>query len=263
MGPDTAYELILCDSQAFLSCPPTALSKEFYWVILKHVFLFSTWKACLILIKEMFSTSAIMWHSNIFMSKNLPVCVQSNVPVLWSLRMLIAILKNIIDEKQHLTHLHISPLERKIVPSFSQSSVPSLPASLATVESKLSVPQSPPPSPVKSSLEVRLYPQPYFQARMQHQAQQLKKIEPPLQSPIKLKPKVVSTALVRFIHQCFHLLLTETVKVSWLQSAHSVEAQQGDTWGVCTETEWYSTYSRIHVHDLAFVYSSLSWFQLG
>ncbi|KAM9605174.1 pleckstrin homology domain-containing family A member 7 isoform 6-T6 [Morphnus guianensis] len=80
--------------------------------------------------------------------------------------------------------------ERKIVPSFSQSSVPSLPASLATVESKLSVPQSPPPSPVKSSLEVRLYPQPYFQARMQHQAQQLKKIEPPLQSPVKLKPKV-------------------------------------------------------------------------
>ncbi|XP_075611164.1 pleckstrin homology domain-containing family A member 7 isoform X7 [Balearica regulorum gibbericeps] len=79
--------------------------------------------------------------------------------------------------------------ERKIVPSFSQSSVPSLPASLATAESKLSVPQSPPPSPVKSSLEVRLYPQPYFQARMQPQAQQLKKIEPPLQSPIKLKPK--------------------------------------------------------------------------
>ncbi|KAM6067782.1 pleckstrin homology domain-containing family A member 7 isoform 6-T6 [Theristicus caerulescens] len=84
--------------------------------------------------------------------------------------------------------------ERKIVPSFSQSSVPSLPASLATAESKLSVPQSPPPSPVKSSLEVRLYPQPYFQARMQHQAQQLKKIEPPLQSPIKLKPKVEDEA---------------------------------------------------------------------
>ncbi|KAM6393104.1 pleckstrin homology domain-containing family A member 7 isoform 3-T3 [Pluvialis apricaria] len=79
--------------------------------------------------------------------------------------------------------------ERKIVPSFSQSSVPSLPASLATAESKLSVPQSPPPSPVKSSLEVRLYPQPYFQTRTQNQAQQLKKIEPPLQSPVKLKPK--------------------------------------------------------------------------
>ncbi|KAM6254792.1 pleckstrin homology domain-containing family A member 7 isoform 5-T5 [Spheniscus humboldti] len=84
--------------------------------------------------------------------------------------------------------------ERKIVPSFSQSSVPSLPVSLATADSKLSVPQSPPPSPVKSSLEVRLYPQPYFQARTQHQAQQLKKIEPPLQSPIKLKPKVEDEA---------------------------------------------------------------------
>ncbi|XP_064019685.1 pleckstrin homology domain-containing family A member 7 isoform X3 [Pogoniulus pusillus] len=79
--------------------------------------------------------------------------------------------------------------ERKIVPSFSQSSVPSLPASLSTVESKLSVLQSPPASPVKSPLEVRLYPQPYFQARAQQQAQQLKKIEPPLQSPMKLKPK--------------------------------------------------------------------------
>ncbi|KFQ73778.1 Pleckstrin homology domain-containing family A member 7, partial [Phaethon lepturus] len=84
--------------------------------------------------------------------------------------------------------------ERKVVPSFSQSSVPSLPASLATVESKFSVPQSPPSSPVKPSLEVRLYPQPYFQARTQHQAQQLKKIEPPLQSPIKLKPKVEDEA---------------------------------------------------------------------
>uniref|UniRef100_A0A8C0FP15 Pleckstrin homology domain containing A7 n=1 Tax=Bubo bubo TaxID=30461 RepID=A0A8C0FP15_BUBBB len=84
--------------------------------------------------------------------------------------------------------------ERKIVPSFSQSSVPSLPASLATAEGKLSATQSPPPSPVKSPLEVRLYPQPYFQARLQHQAQQLKKIEPPLQSPIKLKPKVEDEA---------------------------------------------------------------------
>ncbi|XP_056349731.1 pleckstrin homology domain-containing family A member 7 isoform X5 [Oenanthe melanoleuca] len=84
--------------------------------------------------------------------------------------------------------------ERKTVPSFSQSSVPSLPASLASVESKRSVPQSPPRSPVKSPLEVRLYPQPYFQTRTQHQAQQLKKIEPPLQSPVKLKPKVEDEA---------------------------------------------------------------------
>ncbi|XP_057881382.1 pleckstrin homology domain-containing family A member 7 isoform X1 [Melospiza georgiana] len=84
--------------------------------------------------------------------------------------------------------------ERKTVPSLSQSSVPSLPASLAAVESKLSVGQSPPRSPLKSPLEVRLYPQPYFQTRTQHQAQQLKKIEPPLQSPVKLKPKVEDEA---------------------------------------------------------------------
>uniref|UniRef100_A0A8C5IHF3 Pleckstrin homology domain containing A7 n=1 Tax=Junco hyemalis TaxID=40217 RepID=A0A8C5IHF3_JUNHY len=79
--------------------------------------------------------------------------------------------------------------ERKTVPSLSQSSVPSLPASLAAAESKPSVAQSPPRSPLKSPLEVRLYPQPYFQTRTQHQAQPLKKIEPPLQSPVKLKPK--------------------------------------------------------------------------
>lgn len=108
--------------------------------------------------------------------------------------------------------MHISPLERKTVPSFSQSTVPSLPASLTTVDSKPSIPQSPPPSPVKPSLEVRLYPQPYFQARTQHQAPQLKKIEPPLQSPVRLKPKVVSTAVVRLLHHCFHLLLAETLK---------------------------------------------------
>lgn len=125
--------------------------------------------------------------------------------------------------------MSIFPLERKTVPSFSQSSVPSLPASLATVESKLSVPQSPPRSPVKSPLEVRLYPQPYFQTRTQHQAQQLKKIEPPLQSPVKLKPKVVSTAFVRFIQQCFHF--------PSVRSSGSVmvgkRTQCGGTLGVC------------------------------
>ncbi|XP_072194495.1 pleckstrin homology domain-containing family A member 7 isoform X11 [Excalfactoria chinensis] len=84
--------------------------------------------------------------------------------------------------------------ERKIVPSFSQSTVPSLPASLTTVESKPSVPQSPPSSQVKPSLEVRLYPQPYFQARAQQQVPQLKKIEPPLQSPVRLMPKVEDEA---------------------------------------------------------------------
>ncbi|XP_062431924.1 pleckstrin homology domain-containing family A member 7 isoform X1 [Rhea pennata] len=84
--------------------------------------------------------------------------------------------------------------ERKIVPSFSQSTVPSLPTSLKTTENKLSIPQSPPSSPIKSSLEVRLYPQPYFQTRTQHQTQQLKKIEPSLQSPVKLTPKVEDEA---------------------------------------------------------------------
>ncbi|OXB55120.1 hypothetical protein ASZ78_011842 [Callipepla squamata] len=80
--------------------------------------------------------------------------------------------------------------ERKTVPSFSQPTVPSLPASLTTVESKPSVPQSPPSSLARPSLEVRLYPQPYFQTRTQQQAPQLKKIEPPLQSPVRVTPKV-------------------------------------------------------------------------
>ncbi|XP_010226253.1 PREDICTED: pleckstrin homology domain-containing family A member 7 [Tinamus guttatus] len=84
--------------------------------------------------------------------------------------------------------------ERKIVPSFSQPTVPSLPTSLKTVENKVSIPQSPPSSPLKSSVEVRLYPQPYFQAKTQQQTQQLKKIEPPVQSPVKLMPKVEDEA---------------------------------------------------------------------
>uniref|UniRef100_A0A669QW44 Pleckstrin homology domain containing A7 n=1 Tax=Phasianus colchicus TaxID=9054 RepID=A0A669QW44_PHACC len=99
-----------------------------------------------------------------------------------------------LSANKHLTNVRISPLERKTVPSFSQSTVPSLPASLTTVESKPSVPQSPPSSMVKPSLEVRLYPQPYFQARTQQQVPQLKKIEPPLQSPVRLMPKVEDEA---------------------------------------------------------------------
>ncbi|XP_043404820.1 pleckstrin homology domain-containing family A member 7 isoform X10 [Chelonia mydas] len=80
--------------------------------------------------------------------------------------------------------------ERKTVPSFSQSKVPSLSTSLTTVESKLLTQRTPPSSPVKSSLEVRLFPQPYTQPRTQSQPQQLKKVEHPLQSPVKLKSKV-------------------------------------------------------------------------
>uniref|UniRef100_A0A8C3SH18 Pleckstrin homology domain containing A7 n=1 Tax=Chelydra serpentina TaxID=8475 RepID=A0A8C3SH18_CHESE len=80
--------------------------------------------------------------------------------------------------------------ERKTVPSFSQPIVPSLSTSLTTMESKLSTQRTPPSSPVKSSLEVRLFPQPYTQPR----TQQLKKVEHPLQSPVKLKSKVEDEA---------------------------------------------------------------------
>ncbi|XP_019375197.1 PREDICTED: pleckstrin homology domain-containing family A member 7-like isoform X1 [Gavialis gangeticus] len=79
--------------------------------------------------------------------------------------------------------------ERKTVPSFSQPVVPSLPTSVTTMENKFSTQQSPPSSPIKSSLEVRLFPQPYIQPRTQSHPQNLKKLEPPLQSPVKLKPK--------------------------------------------------------------------------
>nr|XP_005308762.1 pleckstrin homology domain-containing family A member 7 isoform X10 [Chrysemys picta bellii] len=84
--------------------------------------------------------------------------------------------------------------ERKTVPSFSQPIVPSLSTSLTTMESKLSTQRTPPSSPVKSSLEVRLFPQPYTQPRTQSQSQQLKKVEHPLQSPVKLKSKIENEA---------------------------------------------------------------------
>ncbi|XP_075784173.1 pleckstrin homology domain-containing family A member 7 isoform X4 [Pelodiscus sinensis] len=84
--------------------------------------------------------------------------------------------------------------ERKTVPLFSEPIVPSLSASLTTLESKLSTQRSPPSSPVKSSLEVRLFPQPYTQPRTQSQPQRLKKVELPLQSPVKLKAKVEDEA---------------------------------------------------------------------
>ncbi|XP_044871259.1 pleckstrin homology domain-containing family A member 7 isoform X3 [Mauremys mutica] len=84
--------------------------------------------------------------------------------------------------------------ERKTVPSFSQPIVPSLSTSLTTMESKHSTQRTPPSSPVKSSLEVRLFPQPYTQPRTQFQPQQLKKVEHPLQSPVKLKSKIEDEA---------------------------------------------------------------------
>ncbi|XP_050813051.1 pleckstrin homology domain-containing family A member 7 isoform X3 [Gopherus flavomarginatus] len=84
--------------------------------------------------------------------------------------------------------------DRKTVPSFSQPIVPSLSTSLTIMESKHSTQRTPPSSPVKSSLEVRLFPQPYSQPRTQSQPQQLKKVEHPLQSPVKLKSKIEDEA---------------------------------------------------------------------
>uniref|UniRef100_A0A8C4WA00 Pleckstrin homology domain containing A7 n=1 Tax=Gopherus evgoodei TaxID=1825980 RepID=A0A8C4WA00_9SAUR len=84
--------------------------------------------------------------------------------------------------------------ERKTVPSFSQPIVPSLSTSLTIMESKHSTQRTPPSSPVKSSLEVRLFPQPYSQPRTQSQPQQLKKVEHPLQAPVKLKSKIEDEA---------------------------------------------------------------------
>ncbi|XP_048341502.1 pleckstrin homology domain-containing family A member 7 isoform X3 [Sphaerodactylus townsendi] len=84
--------------------------------------------------------------------------------------------------------------ERKTVPSFSKPSVPSLAPTLTSANNNLSTQRSPPSSPVKSSLEVRLFPQPYSQPRMFSPSQQLKKVEPSVQSSVKLKPKVEDEA---------------------------------------------------------------------
>nr|XP_033784218.1 pleckstrin homology domain-containing family A member 7 isoform X2 [Geotrypetes seraphini] len=83
--------------------------------------------------------------------------------------------------------------ERKNVPLFHQSSVPSASTSFRPKESRAAHRQSPPLSPVKSTLEVRLFPksqpQPFTQPPPQVQTQQLRKTEPLLQSPTKLSPK--------------------------------------------------------------------------
>nr|XP_028588332.1 pleckstrin homology domain-containing family A member 7 isoform X9 [Podarcis muralis] len=84
--------------------------------------------------------------------------------------------------------------ERKTVPSFSKPLVPSLSSTLMSGDSKLSTQQSSPSSPVKPSLEVRLLPQPYTQPRMFSPSQQMKKVEPPVQSPVKLMPNVEDEA---------------------------------------------------------------------
>ncbi|XP_060131950.1 pleckstrin homology domain-containing family A member 7 isoform X4 [Zootoca vivipara] len=84
--------------------------------------------------------------------------------------------------------------ERKTVPSFSKPLVPSLSSTLMSGDSKLSTLQSSPSSPVKPSLEVRLLPQPYTQPRMFSPSQQMKKVEAPVQSPVRLMPNVEDEA---------------------------------------------------------------------
>lgn len=99
----------------------------------------------------------------------------------------------------HFSELHLNVIcifpERKTVPSFSKPLVPSSSSTLMSTDSKLSTQQSPPTSPIKPSLEVRLFPQPYTQPRMFSPSLQVKKVEPPVQSPVKLKPKVVSVII--------------------------------------------------------------------
>lgn len=80
------------------------------------------------------------------------------------------------------------PLERKTVPLFPHPSVPSL----STPESKPPPQPSPPTSPVRTPLEVRLFPQLQTYVPYRPHPPQLRKVTSPLQSPTKMKPKVVS-----------------------------------------------------------------------
>ncbi|XP_047372556.1 pleckstrin homology domain-containing family A member 7 isoform X3 [Sciurus carolinensis] len=76
--------------------------------------------------------------------------------------------------------------ERKTVPLFPHSPVPSLSAS----ESKTPLKPSPPTSPVRTPLEVRLFPQLQTYVPYRPHPPQLRKVTSPLQSPTKTKPKV-------------------------------------------------------------------------
>lgn len=79
-------------------------------------------------------------------------------------------------------------LERKTVPLFPHPPVPSL----STSESKPPPQLSPPTSPVRTPLEVRLFPQLQTYVPYRPHPPQLRKVTSPLQSPTKAKPKVVS-----------------------------------------------------------------------
>nr|XP_019602188.1 PREDICTED: pleckstrin homology domain-containing family A member 7 isoform X10 [Rhinolophus sinicus] len=80
--------------------------------------------------------------------------------------------------------------ERKTVPLFPHPPVPSL----STSESKPPLQPSPPTSPVRTPLEVRLFPQLQTYVPYRPHPPQLRKVTSPLQSPTKTKPKVEDEA---------------------------------------------------------------------
>ncbi|KAF6105543.1 pleckstrin homology domain containing A7 [Phyllostomus discolor] len=80
--------------------------------------------------------------------------------------------------------------ERKTVPLFPHPPVPSL----STLESKPPPQPSPPTSPVRTPLEVRLFPQLQTYVPYRPHPPQLRKVTSPLQSPTKTKPKVEDQA---------------------------------------------------------------------
>ncbi|XP_032976226.1 pleckstrin homology domain-containing family A member 7 isoform X6 [Rhinolophus ferrumequinum] len=80
--------------------------------------------------------------------------------------------------------------ERKTVPLFPHPPVPSL----STSESKPPLQLSPPTSPVRTPLEVRLFPQLQTYVPYRPHPPQLRKVTSPLQSPTKTKPKVEDEA---------------------------------------------------------------------
>ncbi|XP_076797564.1 pleckstrin homology domain-containing family A member 7 isoform X6 [Arvicanthis niloticus] len=80
--------------------------------------------------------------------------------------------------------------ERKTVPLFPHPSVPSLSPS----ESKPALQPSPPTSPVRTPLEVRLFPQLQTYVPYRPHPPQLRKVMSPLQSPTKAKPQAEDEA---------------------------------------------------------------------
>ncbi|KAB1272125.1 Pleckstrin homology domain-containing family A member 7 [Camelus dromedarius] len=78
------------------------------------------------------------------------------------------------------------PSERKTVPLLPHLPVPSL----STSESKPPAQPSPPTSPVRTPLEVRLFPQLQTYVPYRPHPPQLRKVTSPLHSPTKTKPKV-------------------------------------------------------------------------